>query len=66
MNADILVDYFGADLLPPVRFDLALSANGDGATWGNGMHTGDGTHPLVAGNAAMLAGLRLDCPEAFE
>lgn len=66
MNTDIVGGYFGADLLPPVRFDLALSANNDGATWDPVMNSGDNVHPGVAGNQAMLARLRLDLPEAFE
>lgn len=66
LNEDIVAMYFGQDLLPPVRFDLALSADSDGVTWGAGMHSGDGVHPSVIGNAAMLERLRLDLPEAFE
>lgn len=65
-NADILAGYFGVDLLPPVRFDLALSANNDGATWNAALQVGDNIHPNVAGNAVMLARVRLDVPEAFE
>ncbi|RNF32960.1 SGNH/GDSL hydrolase family protein [Paracoccus methylarcula] len=64
INADILGGYF-PDLLPPVRFDLALSLNNDGETW-NPAYQEDSVHPNVAGNAVMLDRLRIDCPEAFE
>jgi len=65
-NEDILGGYFGADLLPPVRFDLALSEVNDGAVWAAGMQIGDNVHPNVAGNAAMLERVRTDLREAFE
>ena len=65
-NVDILSGYFGSDLLPPVRFDLALSLNNDGSTWNNAMQVGDGIHPSIVGNQAMFERLRLDTPEAFE
>ncbi|WP_313349391.1 SGNH/GDSL hydrolase family protein [Paracoccus sp. (in: a-proteobacteria)] len=65
MNADIVGGFFGADLLPPVRFDLAMSANNDGMNW-NATYRLDSNHMNVAGHAAMLERLRIDCPEAFE
>lgn len=65
-NEDILAGYFGADLLPPVRFDLALSDANDGAAWAAGMQIGDNVHPNVAGNTAMLARVKLDLPEVVE
>ncbi len=64
MNTDILGQHFG-QLLPPVRFDLALSADNDGVTW-NPTYRLDSVHPNVAGNAVMLDRLRINCPEAFE
>lgn len=64
INEDILNGYFPG-LLPPVRFDLALSLDNDGVTW-NPAYRVDATHPNVAGNAVMLERLRLDCPEALE
>lgn len=64
INADILGGYF-AGLLPPIRFDLALSANNDGQTW-NMAYRADSVHPNVAGQAVMVDRVRLDCPAAFE
>jgi len=65
-NDDILTGYFGAHLLPPVRFDLALSDANDGTIWAASMQVGDNVHPNVAGNAAMLERIRTDLREAFE
>ena len=65
-NADILVGYFGADLLPPVRFDLALSGVNDRMTWFAGMQIGGNVHPSATGNAAMLARVKLDLPGGLE
>lgn len=63
INADIIGGYFPG-LLPPVRFDLALSLANDGVTW-NPAYELDANHMNVAGHALMLERVRLDCPEAL-
>lgn len=65
INEDIIGGYF-PDLLPPVRFDLALSLNNDGENWAAGMQTGDGIHISVAGQAVAFQRLKIDLPSVFE
>lgn len=54
-----------AGLLPPIRFDLALSVGNDGVTRDASLYH-DSIHPNVAGNVVMAERVRLDCPMAFE
>ena len=63
--ADVVADYFGLGM-SPVRFDLALSQNNDGATWDPAFNVGDSIHANVPGQAAMFARLMLDVPEVME
>lgn len=62
---DAIDMYYGADLLPPVRFDLALSLNNDGETRNTALYK-ENTHPNVAGNEVMRQRAILDLPELFE
>lgn len=62
---DAIDMYYGADLLPPVRFDLALSLNNDGETRNTALYK-ENTHPNNDGNEVMRQRVILDLPEVLD
>lgn len=62
---DALNMYWGNDLLPPVRFDLALSLNNDGETRNPELYV-ENTHLNTPGHVVAKGRAILDLPEILE